>query len=140
LNKFENGLPYDPRVIEGRYAALIAGIIGRRYAGGAVYITADIETRYTPGYARIPHGLALRLRKEGDPHLWREVPVIVDPPQRHDPYIDAITMLGARAEYVSAGYLEWRGERDAALRAANRSLAIRPDFAEARQIQQRLLH
>jgi len=138
LRKFENGIPYDARVIEERYAGLIAGIVARHYRERAVYVTADIETRYTPGYARIPHGLALRLRREGDDHLWSESAVIVDPPFRADRYLDAITMLAARAEFVSAGYLEWKGDRDAALRAADRSLAIRPDFAEARALRQRL--
>jgi hypothetical protein len=138
LYKFENGIPYDPRAIEARYAALIAGIIRRHYDARAVYVTADIETRYTPGYLRIPHGLALRMRREGDPHLWSEVPVIVDPPGKNDRYLDAITMLAARAEYTSAGYLEYVGDRDAARRAAERSVAIRPDFAEARAIRERL--
>lgn len=138
LAKFEGGTPYDPAVIEARYAALIAGMAGRHYAGRSVYVTADIELRYTPGYVRIPHGLMLRLRKEGDPDLWREVPVIVDPPSRDDRYTDAITRLAARAELTSGLYLEWKGKTAEALRAADRSLAIRPDLTEAMTLRSRL--
>jgi hypothetical protein len=134
LYKFENGIPYDPREIEGRYAALIAGIVGRHYADRAVYVTADIEAQYTEGYARVPHGLMLRLRRKGDPDLWREVPVAIDPSDRDDRYMKALTLLAARAEYVSAGYLRWKGDEAAALRAVRRSLAIRPDYADARQL------
>lgn len=134
LRKFENDLPYDPRVIEGRYVALISGIAGRHYPDRAVYVTADIELDYTRGYRRIPHGLMQRLRREGDPDLWKEVPVTLDPPPRSDPYLDAITMLAARAEYLSAGYQRWRGDAEGARRAAERSLAIRPDYPDPRRL------
>jgi hypothetical protein len=43
-------------------------------------------------------------------------------------------MLAARAEYVSAGYLQGKGDEAAALRALQRSLAIRPDFTDARRL------
>ncbi len=139
LRKFERGEPYDPRTIELRYTGLIAGMIARHYPTTAVYVTPEIEQQYTAGYARVPHGLALRLRREGDAPLWREVPVIIDPPARSDPYSAGITMLAARAELGSASYLERRGMIPEAARAASRAAAIRPDLAEARGAVQRLL-
>lgn len=138
LRKFEHDLPYDPRAIEGRYTALMAGMAGRHYADRAVYITADIEPQYTAGYRRIPHGLLLRLRREGDPDLWTEVPVIIDPPGRRERYLDAITMLAARAEVLCGDYARWNGDTDMARRAAERALAIRPDYADARRLRQSL--
>ncbi|HLF13998.1 MAG TPA: hypothetical protein VI932_03790, partial [Bacteroidota bacterium] len=138
LHKFEEGLPYDPRTIEFRYTALIAGMIARHYPSRAVYVTPEIEARYTQGYSRIPHGLSLRLRKEGDGDLWRYVPVVLDSRAREDRYTDAITMLAARAELGQALYLERRGLVTEALSAAGRSLAIRPDYAEAQSLLRRL--
>lgn len=138
LRKFERGEPYDPRTIELRYAGLIGGIISRHYPSAAVYVTPEIEGQYTSGYARVPHGLALRLRREGDPPLWREVPVTIDPPSRDDPYSAGITMLAARAELSSALYLERLGMVPEAARAAARAAAIRPDLTEVRAALQRL--
>ncbi len=138
LRKFERGEPYDPRTLELRYAGVIGGLISRHYPATAVYVTPEIEARYTAGYARVPHGLALRLRREGDPPLWREVPLTIDPPSRTDPYSAGITMLAARAELASAQYLEGLGRVPEAARAAARAAAIRPDLAEVRAALQRL--
>ncbi len=138
LRKFERGLPYDPRTIESRYAGLIAGMISRHYSARSVYVTAEIEPQYTPGYVRVPHGLSFRLRREGDADLWRDVPVVIDPPSRTDRYTDGITGLAARAELGTALYLERRGMLPDAIRAAGRALAIRPDFPEARTLLGRL--
>jgi hypothetical protein len=139
LSKFESGAPYDPRVIEFRYAALIAGIISRHEPGRAVYVTPEIEPEYTPGYRRVPHGLAFRLRAEGEEDLWTEVPVSIDPPIRAgDRYVDAITMLAARSQLGEAAYLERHGLLHEARRSALRALAIRPDDGAARSAVARL--
>ena len=73
LSRFEEGRPYDPRTIEAKYSGVIAGMIGRHYPSRSVYVTPEIEPQYTPGYSRVPHGLAFRLRRGGDPDLWRDV-------------------------------------------------------------------
>lgn len=127
LRKFEEGIPYDPRIIEARFTGLIAGMIRRHRERAPVYVTPEIEPQYTAGYARIPHGPAFRLVAPGEEDGWREVPVRVDPPARDDRYTEGITALAARAEIESARYLEARGRREEAARAAARAAAIRPD-------------
>ncbi len=138
LSRFEEGRPYDPRTIEAKYSGVIAGMIGRHYPSRSVYVTPEIEPQYTPGYSRVPHGLAFRLRRGGDPDLWRDVPVVVDAPDRADRYTEGLTNLAARAELSAAIYLERQGMVTDALRAVRRSLEIRPDFPEARTFLARL--
>jgi hypothetical protein len=61
VDKFENDRPYNPAVIEGRYAEMIKSFIDRTMAHSPVYVTDEIEPQYTKGYQRVPEGLTLRL-------------------------------------------------------------------------------
>jgi hypothetical protein len=61
VKKFENGLPYDPAVIERRYAGMIGGFLRRSLPHRPVYVTPEIEEQYTVGLQRVPWGLARRL-------------------------------------------------------------------------------
>ncbi len=130
LRKFENSLPYDPAVIEAKYARFIAALLGAGEAGHS-YVTAEIEPQYTSGYLRIPHGLTFRLVRPGNDPEWKEVPVVIDSPPPVNRYITGITMLAARAELNNALYLEREGRNPEAEKAARRALSIRPDLGEA---------
>ena len=48
-------------MIEARYAGMISSFIAKNLAVRPVYVTGEIEWRYTPGYQRVPAGLAFRL-------------------------------------------------------------------------------
>ena len=61
VDKFEHDLPYNPSVIEGRYAAMIDSFIRKNIGSHPVYVTGEIEGQYTRGYQRVPAGLAFRL-------------------------------------------------------------------------------
>ncbi len=61
LNKFEHDLPYAPQVIEARYAAMIRSFIEKSMVTRPVYVTGEVESRYTGSLQRIPEGLAFRL-------------------------------------------------------------------------------
>jgi len=137
LMKFENSLPYDPRVIEERYTKFISSLF--EAAGpGRVYITPEIEQQYTRGYVRVPHGLTFKLVKSGEDPEWREIPVVIDSPPRVNRYLEGITMLGAQAEVNNALYLERQGRIQEAKIAAGRATLIRPDFVRARSFLERL--
>jgi hypothetical protein len=61
LNKFEHDLPYAPQVIEARYTAMIRSFIEKSMVTRPVYVTGEVESRYTGSLQRIPEGLAFRL-------------------------------------------------------------------------------
>lgn len=63
--KFEHDLPYDGAMIESRYVAMIHAMIQRSIAHGPVYVTPEIEEKFTAGYRRVPEGLVLRLVSGG---------------------------------------------------------------------------
>jgi len=65
LNKFEHDLPYAPQVIEARYAAMIMSFIEKSMVTRPVYVTAEVEPRYTGSLQRVPEGLAFRLSRGG---------------------------------------------------------------------------
>lgn len=138
LYRFENDLPYDPRVIEQRYTGMIAAFIGRHIRTGAVYVTPEIEPAYTAGYLRIPHGLTFRLARPDDGIGWEHVPLGLSNPRPDTRLLDGITMLHAQAELNSAIYLLQEGRTAAAREAAGRAVGVRPDYADARALLQRL--
>jgi len=61
LQKFEQDLPYDPAVIQGRFEAMIGSFIRRSMVSRPVYVTSEIEPEFWRGLERVPEGLALRL-------------------------------------------------------------------------------
>ena len=61
LDKFEHGLPYDGGVIEARYTSMIRAFIVRGMQAHHVYVTPEIEQKYTQGFQRVPSGLAFLL-------------------------------------------------------------------------------
>jgi len=136
LFKFEHSLPYDPRIIEARYGGFISALLAAQE--GPLYVLPEIEEQYTAGYSRVPHGLAFRLVKPGEDAGWRDVPVVIDSPPPRNTYVDQITMFAAQGELNNALYLERVGRLGDAAKAADRAVAIRPDFQTARSIRQRL--
>ena len=64
VNKFEHGLPFDPAVIQARYVGMITSFIDRNLRDRPVYVTSEIEREFTPGFQRVPEGLAQRLYRD----------------------------------------------------------------------------
>lgn len=63
LFKFEDNLPYDFSVIEGKYSLLLKSFIEKNDSV-SFYISPEIEIQYTIGYDRIPEGLLFRLTRD----------------------------------------------------------------------------
>lgn len=61
LEKFENGTPYSPRVIQARFEEMIRAMVARSLASRPVYVTPEIEPEFTAGFQRVPAGLAMRI-------------------------------------------------------------------------------
>ena len=74
LDKFEHDLPYAPQVIEARYTAMIMSFIEKSMVTRPVYVTGEVEPRYTGGLARVPEGLAFRLVAGGGEKLTSSLP------------------------------------------------------------------
>ncbi|MBR9977570.1 MAG: DUF2723 domain-containing protein [Bacteroidetes bacterium] len=66
LERFEQGLPYDPVAIEEAFNAVVNGIIERAYKTRPVYVTIEMEKQFAPGYVRVPQGLAFRIYRPED--------------------------------------------------------------------------
>ncbi len=62
LKKFEEGRPYDPRVIQGRFEDLIRSFFLNN-SDRPLYVTGEIEPEFTRGFERVPEGLAFRLSR-----------------------------------------------------------------------------
>ncbi|MFI5371702.1 MAG: protein O-mannosyl-transferase family [Candidatus Eisenbacteria bacterium] len=58
---FEAGRSYDPVVLEEAYHGLIAALAREAARDRAVFVTPEIDTRYTDGWSRVPVGLVERL-------------------------------------------------------------------------------
>jgi hypothetical protein len=66
---FEQDRPYVAEAIEARYQAMIAAMIRESRKAHPVYVTGEIEPQYTPGYWRVPAGLAYLLTTSRDSRL-----------------------------------------------------------------------
>jgi hypothetical protein len=62
LIKFEHDTPYNPTVIQARYADMISSFISKTISSRPVYVTSEIEPEFTTGFQRIPEGLAFMER------------------------------------------------------------------------------
>ncbi len=61
LRLFEAGEPYDPRKIEERYRAVIAGISSAHRSERPIYQTPEVEPSFYEGWWGIPEAMAVRL-------------------------------------------------------------------------------
>lgn len=61
LYKFENDLPYDPRLIEFQYTSLIHSIVEKNWNTRPVYCSPEIEQQYINIFQKVPSGLIFRL-------------------------------------------------------------------------------
>ncbi len=137
LAKFEQGDPYDPMVIESRYARLIRSFIERNIGSRPVYVTPEIEGQYTAGYQRVPTGLVFRLYADTLKHPIQRTDFHFAVPEERNPYVDGIVGMYARA-YVNNGiYLNLLGRREEALEEAEEALKIDPEMREAEYLRQK---
>ena len=131
LYRFEHDQPYNSNVIEYHYAQLIKSIVDNNYSTNPIYITQEIEDRYTPGYTRVPSGLAFRLYADTTAHHISKPVFNFRNPSIHNIYIDGIKSLYAQAYLNNAIYLNMLGEKDTALFYLDHAIQIQPHLKSA---------
>lgn len=137
LEKFEQGRPYNPSIIEARFEEMVRSFIRTQSARRPVYVTPEIEPEFTIGWQRAPAGLALRLYSDTLFHptplpLWR----VRMPAERGKMestaarlYADAMVRW-AQYDYVRRGYSE----------EVNQALKLALVFDENHALARRLLN
>ena len=138
LNKFERSLPYDPSVIEYRYANAIRSFIMRNYRTRPVYVTQDVDMEYLRGLNIIPAGLAFRVYPDSLVHDNPPFQFHAEFPRMHDKYVDGIGMMYAKAWYNNALVSSMLQKKDEAKRYVDEALILDPRFPEALALRNRL--
>lgn len=138
LNKFERGLPYDPTVIEYRYATVIRSFIERNYRNRPVYVTQEIGMEYLHGMNIVPAGLAFRVFPDSLPHENPPFEFHAEFPRLHDKYVDGISMMYAKAWYNNALVSSMLQKKEEALNYVSNALLLDPRFPEALALKGRL--
>lgn len=70
LERYEDGLTFDPNLLISHYHAVIRDLIASAIKHRPVYVGAEIEPGLTAGFRRVPEGLLFRLTSEGgDPEM-----------------------------------------------------------------------
>ena len=138
LTKFEHDLPYDPRVIEERYVAMINDFIDKSLGDRPVYVGPEIEPEFGARLVRVPSGLMFRLSAHPDS-------VVVAAPQisYRTASINTRLTIGIRGLYArmltSTGMLFLRQNRQSDARyCLENAIMIDPTFQPARSLLQNL--
>jgi hypothetical protein len=132
LEKFEKGVPYNPAVIQARFVEMITGFIKKSRLSRPVYVTAEIESEFTPGYQRVPEGLAFRLESDTSFHEPRMPELVVRPLERKGRLEDMIWRLYAEAFFAHGEYLLRAGRVEGAQKAYRFGVFYDPTFPAAR--------
>jgi len=132
LEKFEKGLPYNPAVIQARFVEMITSFLSRSRLSRPVYVTGEIEAEFTPGYQRVPEGLAFRLEPDTLFHEPRMPDLVVRPLEREGRLEDMIRRLYAQAFFAHGEYLLRAGQVEGARKAYRSGLFYDPANPAAR--------
>ena len=139
LYKFEHDLPYDSRVIEARYVAMIRSFITKNITARPVYVTAEIEPEFTAGMQRVPEGLAFRVYADTLRHEMRNVEIHFRNFERSGRLEDAVKNLYANASNMKGIHYIQSGKIDSAAIAFREALQFNPNSTDAmnllRQVQ-----
>jgi len=133
LRRFEEGRPYDPRVIQSRFEDMILSFFLNN-PERPLYVTHEIEPEFTRGFERIPTGLAFRLSTspEFQPTDFPEIEY--RPFGRRGRLEDAIRRFYADAYTARGIYYSVKGGDQAEARASfTRALGFDPAAEKARQ-------
>lgn len=138
LNKFEHDLPYDPRVVEERYIAMINDFIDKSMVDRPVYVGPEIEPEFGARLVRVPSGLMLRLTATPDS-------VVVATPKvfYRTASINTRLTVGIRGLYAkmltATGMLFLRQNRQSDGRyCLERAISVDPTFQPAKSLLQNL--
>jgi len=132
LEKFEKGVPYNPAVIQAKFVAMITSFVNKSRMSRPVYVTGEIEAEFTPGYQRVPEGLAFRLESDTVFHEPRMPDLVMRPLERKGRLEDMIRRLYAEAFFAHGEYLLRAGREEGAKKAYRKGVFYDPTFPAAR--------
>ncbi|MBI3194119.1 MAG: hypothetical protein HYZ34_06575 [Ignavibacteriae bacterium] len=116
LYKFENELPYDPRLIEFKYISLIHSFVEKNWNTRPVYCSPEIEEQYINIYQKVPSGLVFRLYP-GNDTAYKEMNTkefAFTVPGNIDKYSSGLLSFYSRS-YMNAGmYLQFYQQQEVA--------------------------
>ncbi|HEV8538874.1 MAG TPA: DUF2723 domain-containing protein [Bacteroidota bacterium] len=138
LYKFEHNLPYNPNLIEYHYAQFIHAVIETNAPARPVYMTQEIETKYTTGYYQVPSGLAFQLFADTAYHRTVIPDFHFRLPEKRDKYIAGVVSMYSRAYYNNCVYSLKYGKKEEAKVYIGKALELIPDFAEARALREQM--
>ena len=129
LYRFEHGLRYDARLIQGHFEKMIMSFITKSISDRPVYVTREIEPEFTRGFQRVPQGLAFRLYADSLFHPTPFPRVSYRPIMGQTKYVEGVRSLYARALAARGDYyLRW-GEAGEASRAYEAASVHDPSFS-----------
>jgi hypothetical protein len=138
---FERELPYDSRLIEERYNAMINSFIDANFQDHPVYLTMEMEKQFGAKYTRVPEGLAYRLYKPDslpspDEPVWDDFHY--RPFRRNERLVNGINGMYADMLAFRAMYLADHAQYDNAMKYLERALFFKPRDPELLRVQAKL--
>jgi hypothetical protein len=109
LRLFEARRPYDPRLIEERYRAVIAGIFEAHRLTRPVFHTPEVEQGFYGDWFGVPEALAVRMVSDPgqspaaepvDPEAWAAQARYVDEEVRRLAWMFPIDLARARVRFL----------------------------------------
>ncbi len=134
LYKFEHELPYDGRIIEATYVAMIRSFILKSIDSRPVYVTVEIENEFTGGLQRVPEGLAQRVFADTLQHEMRPVDFLYRNFSRAGRLEDGIKSMYVNALNAQALRLVQAGRVDMAMGVLKKSLSFNPASPETNSL------
>jgi hypothetical protein len=138
LFKFEHDQPYNAQLIEYRYAEVIKSIVEKNYATRPIYVTPEIEERYTSPFQRVPSGLAFRLYVDkGHAQIVTPDFVYRDPGFR-DKYTEGVLSLYVGAYLNHAMYDHALGFDADAKVLIEKAAQLRPEARDVKYVKEKI--
>jgi hypothetical protein len=135
----ERDLPYDTIQINLQILRLVRLTLNKNYNTHPIYVTQEIEEAYTPGYRRVPSGLAFRLYRDTAYHYIPMPELIYKQPTKDNWNTQRLMTAYAQSYANNAIYSDYLGMKSLALEQINKSLEILPNSDEAIMIKKQLL-
>jgi hypothetical protein len=134
----ERNISYDTLDVDRQILNLVHLILNDNYNTHPIYVTQEIEQAYTPGFRRIPSGLAFRLYRDTLYHYIPMPELVYHPPTKVNWNTLRLTTCYAQAYANNAIYSDYLGMKTLAMQQIDRALEIMPNSEDALMIKEQL--
>lgn len=139
LGKFEHDLPYDGAVIEAAFNGMINDILRKAFESRPVYLGAEIEPQFAPGFLRIPEGLLLRLSDPAHPVNERNVPVEFRSVRTESKMSKGLILQYLQMFTLHAYWAKNKGNWAESNRWLDRAMDVDPSYGPANRLRREIL-